>query len=158
MGSILGLVIYPWVGNFPLRRAWQPTSVFLPGESHGRRSLVSYGPYHCKKSDTTEETQFFLISLTLFNFSRALFGTLTRKLALYLLHSTTHCPCLPLFLGAGIVKQWEDRRKSRGVFPHSLITTRPSKRNVSFPSSFRPQSVTLLLLSLLPLDFFGAMT
>ena len=28
-----------------LRRAWQPTPVFLPGESHGQRSLASYGPW-----------------------------------------------------------------------------------------------------------------
>ena len=26
----------------PLRRAWQPTPVFLPGESHGQRNLVGY--------------------------------------------------------------------------------------------------------------------
>ena len=26
------------------RRAWQPTPVFLPGESHGQRSLVDYSP------------------------------------------------------------------------------------------------------------------
>ena len=25
-----------WVGKIPWRRAWQPTPVFLPGESHGR--------------------------------------------------------------------------------------------------------------------------
>ena len=30
----------PWVGKIPWRRAWQPTSVFLPGESHGQRSLA----------------------------------------------------------------------------------------------------------------------
>ena len=29
----------------PRRRAWQPTSVFLPGEYHGQRSLVGYGPW-----------------------------------------------------------------------------------------------------------------
>ena len=34
----------PWVGKIPWRRAWQPTPVFLPGESHGQRSLVSYSP------------------------------------------------------------------------------------------------------------------
>ena len=34
----------PWVGTLPWRRAWQPTPVFLPGESHGRRSLVGYSP------------------------------------------------------------------------------------------------------------------
>ena len=32
----------PGSGRFPWRRKWQPTPVFLPGESHGRRSLVGY--------------------------------------------------------------------------------------------------------------------
>ena len=31
-----------WVGKIPWRRAWQLTPVFLPGESHGQRSLVGY--------------------------------------------------------------------------------------------------------------------
>ena len=35
---------HPWVRNIPWRRAWQPTPVFLPGESHGQRSLVGYSP------------------------------------------------------------------------------------------------------------------
>ena len=30
----------PWVGKIPWRRAWQPTPVFLPGESHRQRYLV----------------------------------------------------------------------------------------------------------------------
>ena len=34
----------PWVRKIPWRRAWQPTSVFLPGESHGQRSLAGYSP------------------------------------------------------------------------------------------------------------------
>ena len=34
--------------------AWQPTSVFLPGESHGQRSLAGSSPWGCKESDTTE--------------------------------------------------------------------------------------------------------
>ena len=33
-----------WVGKIPWRRAWQPSPVFLPGESHGQRSLAGYGP------------------------------------------------------------------------------------------------------------------
>ena len=45
-----------WVGKIPWRRAWQPTPVSLPGESHGRRGLVSYSPKGRKKSDTTEVT------------------------------------------------------------------------------------------------------
>ena len=32
--------IDPWVGKNPWRRKWQPTAVFLPGKSHGQRSLV----------------------------------------------------------------------------------------------------------------------
>ena len=31
-----------WVGKIPWRRAWQPTSVFLPGKFHGQRSLAGY--------------------------------------------------------------------------------------------------------------------
>ena len=30
----------PWVGKIPWRRKWQPAPVFLPGESHGQRSLL----------------------------------------------------------------------------------------------------------------------
>ena len=44
----------PWVGKIPWRREWQPTSVYLPGEFHGQRSLAGYGPWGCKELDTTE--------------------------------------------------------------------------------------------------------
>ena len=37
-----------WVGKSPWRRAWQPTPVFLPGESHGRRSLEGYSHWVCR--------------------------------------------------------------------------------------------------------------
>ena len=36
---------HPWVGKIPWRRAWQPTPVFLPGESHGWRGLAGYSPW-----------------------------------------------------------------------------------------------------------------
>ena len=32
----------PWVEKIPWRRAWQPTPIFLPEESHGQRNLVGY--------------------------------------------------------------------------------------------------------------------
>ena len=38
------------VGKIPWRRAWQPMSVFLPGESHGQRSLVGFSPEDHKES------------------------------------------------------------------------------------------------------------
>ena len=45
----------PWVGKIPWRRKWQPTPVFLPGKSHGQRSLAGYSPWGCKASHTTEK-------------------------------------------------------------------------------------------------------
>jgi len=48
----------PWVGKVPWRRAWLPIPVFLPGESHGQRSLVGYSPWGHKKLDTTEQLTF----------------------------------------------------------------------------------------------------
>ena len=46
----------PWVGKIPWRRVWQPTPVFLPGESHGQSSLAGYSPWGRKELDTTEHT------------------------------------------------------------------------------------------------------
>ena len=48
----------PWVGKIPWRRKWQPTSVLLPGKSHGQRSLVGYSPWGHKELDTTEQLDF----------------------------------------------------------------------------------------------------
>ena len=39
----------PWVGKIPWRRKWQPTPVFLPGKSHGQRSLAGYSPWDLKR-------------------------------------------------------------------------------------------------------------
>ena len=47
---------HPWGRKIPWRRIWQPTPVFLPGESHGQRSLAGYSPQGRKESDTTEAT------------------------------------------------------------------------------------------------------
>ena len=44
----------PWVGKIPWRRKWQPTPVFLPGESYGWRSLAGYSPCGHIESDMTE--------------------------------------------------------------------------------------------------------
>ena len=38
----------------PLEEGWQPIPVFLPGISHGQRSLVGYSPWGRKELDTTE--------------------------------------------------------------------------------------------------------
>ena len=45
----------PSVGKIPWRRKWQPTSVFLPGESHGWKSLAGYSHWGYKESDMAEK-------------------------------------------------------------------------------------------------------
>ena len=51
VGSIPGL------GRSPGGRIWQPTEIFLPGESHGQRSLVGYSPKGHKESDLVTKQQ-----------------------------------------------------------------------------------------------------
>ena len=46
----------PWVGKIPWSRAWQPIPVFLPGKSHGQRSLAGYSPWSHKELNMTEAT------------------------------------------------------------------------------------------------------
>ena len=43
----------PCFRKIPWERKWQPSPVFLPGKSHGYRSLVCYSPWYCKESDMT---------------------------------------------------------------------------------------------------------
>ena len=38
----------PWVEKIPWGRKWQPTPIFLPGESHGWKRLAGYSPWGCK--------------------------------------------------------------------------------------------------------------
>ena len=52
----------PGSGSFPWRREWLLTPVFLPGESHGQRSLEGCNPSGRKELDTTKR-------LTLFTFT-----------------------------------------------------------------------------------------
>ena len=50
----------PWFRKIPWRRKWQPTPVFLPGKSHGQRSL---GLQKVRHDLAAELTVFLLISL-----------------------------------------------------------------------------------------------
>ena len=44
----------PGLGRFPWRKEWLTTPVFLPRESHGKKSLVGYTSWGCKDLDITE--------------------------------------------------------------------------------------------------------
>ena len=56
LGSIPGSGRSPGEGN------GSPFPVFLPGESHGQRSLVGYSPQGCKESDMTQQLHFISLS------------------------------------------------------------------------------------------------
>ena len=49
----------PLVRKILWRRAWQPTLVFVPGESHGQKSLAGYSPWGSKESDTRVTRHYF---------------------------------------------------------------------------------------------------
>ena len=49
------LVVVGQVWKILWRRAWQPTPIFLPGESHGQMPLAVYSPCDHKELDTTEQ-------------------------------------------------------------------------------------------------------
>ena len=49
---------------FAWRSKCQPTTVLLPGKSHGQSSLVGYSPYSLKELDTTEQLNFSLLAVT----------------------------------------------------------------------------------------------
>ena len=53
----------PWVRMVPWRREWQPSPVFLPGKSHGQRSLWGYIEWNHKEMDMTEQLSAHLFSL-----------------------------------------------------------------------------------------------
>ena len=50
--DVRGASLIPGLGRSPEGRKWQPTAVFLPGESHGQ-SLEDYNPWSCKESGMT---------------------------------------------------------------------------------------------------------
>ena len=49
-------LLISWIRKIPCRGAWQPTPAFLPGESHGQRSLTGYSPWGRRELDMTEAT------------------------------------------------------------------------------------------------------
>ena len=70
------------------RRQWQPTSVFLPGKSHGERSLVDYSPWGHRELDMTERLSIHFLHLSKHPFSSILpscfrFASHSTAIALY---------------------------------------------------------------------------
>ena len=57
--------LIPWVGKIPWERKWQPTPVFLPGKSHGQRSLAGYSPWGHRVGHNLATKQQLLYSVVL---------------------------------------------------------------------------------------------
>ena len=151
----------PWVRKIPWRRAWQPTPVFLPGESQGQRSLVGYSPWSHKESDTTEHCLTLLINVVvyIYNFYIFLISIIKQHTPEYLLVSGLYflfCLCHTsrgiLVIQAGI--ETRPLRWRRGV----LTSGPPGKSLVSsflrrFPGNnycFPPHSFPRMLSCLDP--------
>ena len=60
---------HSWVKKILWRRKWQPIPVFLPGESHGQRSLVGYSSWGCKDWSNLVCTMYLYISDKITHFS-----------------------------------------------------------------------------------------
>ena len=84
------------------RRKWQPTPVFLPGESQGQGSLVGWRLWGCAESDTIEATQqqfymcptFYSMHFLLNSLVNSYFCTFLKQqkdiISLYCFHCSCH--------------------------------------------------------------------
>ena len=104
---------------------WQPTPVFLPGESHGQRSLVGYSPWDHKESDTTERLHFH------FHFHHLISSLLNKSNGLWI------CPFTYL-------RVWLDLKKCTSE--HLILTAWYSfllldKRSIILGRSMSPDSL-----------------
>ena len=85
---ILSITLLAW------RRQWQPIPVFLPGEFHGRRSLVGYSPWGRKESHKTERLHLLACEMSAivgyFEYSLAL-RSFTIFVKMDLFQSCGHC-------------------------------------------------------------------
>ena len=94
---------HPWVRKIPWNREWQATSVFLPWESHGQRSLVGYSPWGHTQSDTTQPAHMPFIHWAS--------DTLASFLILY--HSDTQSNCT--LKSHGALKKYQALEWSLGI-------------------------------------------
>ena len=83
--------------KIPWRRAWQPTPVFLPGESHRQRSLVGYSPQGCKESDMTKVTQYVQMPLSYLFWNHHRIYPFYRLFDLFSKHSPEDLACIQPF-------------------------------------------------------------
>ena len=119
-------------GSFPWRRKWHPNPVFLPGESHGQRSLEGYSPWGCKELDTTlwlsTAVQPFWLEIKLLLLK---WVSSTLKLSS---HNTQSHPCNFISTSQSVEGYWEHICFPTSGFicpmkPHAVVWSKPVPQN-----------------------------
>ena len=125
-----------------MRRAWQPTPVFLPGESHGQSSLAGCSPWGHKESDTTQWLSMHA-SMLLYNCLESLVINKTfssvQSLSRFRLFATPWIAARQASLS--ITNTWSSPKlmSIKSVMPSShLILCRPLLLLPPIPPSIRP--------------------
>ena len=116
----------PWIGKIPWKRKWQPTPVFLPGKSHGWRSLAGYSAWGPKESDMTEWLTLSVLCLAIQALS--IYSDIRNEVV-----TTTWVLSIQRILGV----LWQRCAEER-IFP---------LRNVSSPSYLSQVGISLTFLS-----------
>ena len=121
----------PWVRKISWRRKWQHTPVFLPGKSHGWRSLVGYSPWGRKELDTTESLHFTSLRILVISPSKLLtLGSTPSSLSTVPSYNST---------------------------PHLLLSQKPSTSDVIVPASVRSSYPLCVLNDFSPVQLFATL-
>ena len=109
-----------------LEKKWQPTPVFLPGKSHGRRNLEGYNLWGRKQSDTPEQLHFLLFEFSQYDCLKRLSNCVSKALLLGIRSTRNkYCYCLlHTFLcqypNNHLFQKVEKKYDLRGKVPDSL--------------------------------------
>ena len=116
----------PWGGKISWRRKWQPTPVFLPGKSHGQRSLVRYRPGSCKRVGQNWATEHLKTEVGMRSdhmCSWQNFGGSWRcfKIGVRWKRTCVHVQSCPTLCDPRLLRPWGFPGKNAGVGHHFLL-------------------------------------
>ena len=111
------------------RRKWQPSPVFLPGESHGQRRLVGYSLRGRKDLDTTEQLTLFFL-----NFTKGTCQALFQGWRVFLMISPGHILfiCVITPLSCENLKVQKCRFKNKICSPYCICSICGLKKNPTY--------------------------
>ena len=121
----------PWVGKIPWRRKWQPTPVFLPGKSHGQRSVTGYSSWGRKEWAMTERLPFGSPSLGPYT---GVWRICCKAPFLYFWRWHLCCPLL-LLISLSVLLSFVEKSQLLSLFPLSRVQF-PLPNFVVFPFCF----------------------